>query len=510
VLILADHNMSTIVDFYKNKNVLITGATGFLGKVLLWKLCQSCPDIGKIYVLLRSKNNVSAEKRLVQLLKNKPFNFNNKQLQQTSLFDKIVAIESDITSKGLGLSERDRQLLREEVNVVFHCAASVRFDAPLKDNLRDNVLGTIELMALCNESKNLNACVHVSTAYSNCHQKDINEELCPLEMDSEKAVQMIEQMPDEICHKMEHKLLEGRPNTYTYTKALAEHYVAKSEGKYPISIVRPSIVISSSEEPCPGWVDNVNGIGGLGCLAAIGVLRTIDWNYFAKSDMVPVDLVANCCICAAYTSATESPDKLMIFNMTSGNIAPITWGEFFEKLRNEAVDTPPSKIVRPMIKSPKYHRANPIEFMVVKYMSELFFAYFVDFILTLIGYKRIMLKITKKMHHGYEILKPFTTNEWNFNSKNCTNMVEDLRKKDGDLFKFDMSNFDWDHQATVTWKGARNFLLKEEPTEQSYTLSRGRMRMVTLVHYLGVAILSCSFAITSYAGFNLVRAHLLS
>ena len=498
-----------IKEFYEGKNILITGATGFLGKVLLWKFCESLPNCGKIYVLLRSKNDTSAEKRLIQLLKNKPFSYNQKR-DYCELLKKVVAIESDITSPELGLSETDRKLLIDQVNVVFHCAASVRFDAALKDNLRDNFHGSREIVLLCNQLPHLKALVHVSTAYSNCHQKFIDEELSPLNLDVDRAVQMIESLPSEACDAIESKLLEGRPNTYTYTKALAEHYVAKQEGKYPISIVRPSIVISAAEEPCTGWVDNVNGISGLGCLAAIGVLRTIDWNYYARSDMVPVDYVANNCICAAYNVAINSPKEVVFYNMTSGNLAPVSWGRFFESLRKNAVTTPPSKIVRPIIKTPKYHRVNRLKFVMTKYFSELLFACLVDIILYLIGYKKVMLKITRKMHHGYEILKPFTTNEWDFNIKNCVTLSDQLDDQDAKTFRFDMRNHDWDHQAAAVWEGGRTFLLKEDPTEESYQLSRSRMRMVTFVHYIGIAITACMTTLTCYAGFNLVRAHLLS
>ena len=184
-----DLNASDVVKFYKNKNILITGASGFLGKVLLWKLLDTCPDIGKIFVLLRSKNNVSAEKRLVQLLKVKPFNF--KHLHD-DLFEKVVAIESDITTEGLGLSQSDRTLLQEQVHIVFHSAASVKFDAPLKDNLRDNVYGTCSIVKLCNTIKNLKALVHVSTAYSNCQSRDIAEDIQPLERDVDDIVKVVE------------------------------------------------------------------------------------------------------------------------------------------------------------------------------------------------------------------------------------------------------------------------------------------------------------------------------
>lgn len=286
---------------------------------------------------------------------------------------------------------------------------------------------------------------------------------------------------------------------------MAEHYVAKQEGNFPICIVRPSIVISSANEPCPGWVDNVNGIGGLGCLAAIGMLRTIDWNYYATSDMVPVDYVANCLICAAYQTKVKSPEKILIYNMTSGNMSPISWGVFFDMLRNEATKTPPNKIVRPMIKSPKHNRANPLQFFLTKFFSELLFAYTIDLILTLIGYKKIMVKITQKMHHGYKILLPFTTNQWNFSSSNVIGLSDSLSSVDKKLFKFDMRGFDWFEQAQCVWAGGRHLLLKEENTEQSIKSGLQRQRIVTFIHYGLMAAITLMLIMISYSSAKLFK-----
>ena len=52
------------------------------------------------------------------------------------------------------------------------------------------------------------------------------------------------------------------PNTYTYTKALAERMLLKECGDLPLAIVRPSIVTAAKQEPIPGWVDNLNGPTG--------------------------------------------------------------------------------------------------------------------------------------------------------------------------------------------------------------------------------------------------------
>lgn len=65
-----NNNETSVVNFYNNKNVFITGGSGFMGKVLLEKLLRSCTGIGTIYLLLREKKGDSEEDRLKQMLKN--------------------------------------------------------------------------------------------------------------------------------------------------------------------------------------------------------------------------------------------------------------------------------------------------------------------------------------------------------------------------------------------------------------------------------------------------------
>lgn len=66
---------NTVKGYYYGKSVLITGATGFIGKAILWKLVQSLFDsIDKIIVLLRSNKCHSPHQRLQQdILLNKVY-----------------------------------------------------------------------------------------------------------------------------------------------------------------------------------------------------------------------------------------------------------------------------------------------------------------------------------------------------------------------------------------------------------------------------------------------------
>lgn len=58
----------TIPEYYDDRTVFVTGATGFMGKVLIEKLLRSCPGIKRIYILMRSKKGKTVEERLKEML----------------------------------------------------------------------------------------------------------------------------------------------------------------------------------------------------------------------------------------------------------------------------------------------------------------------------------------------------------------------------------------------------------------------------------------------------------
>ena|SRR5581483_4928226 len=90
-------NFSTIANFYKSKSVLITGGTGLCGKFIIWKLINSCPEIEKVYVLIREKKGLSIQERLNHLLTGSRDLF--RYCNEKSL-EKIVAIQGDTSLPG--------------------------------------------------------------------------------------------------------------------------------------------------------------------------------------------------------------------------------------------------------------------------------------------------------------------------------------------------------------------------------------------------------------------------
>lgn len=94
-----------------------------MGKALIEKLLRSCPELGKIYVLLRPKKGIPIEQRLEDQLNSKFYDRLRREQPQT--LSKVIPIAGDVTQLGLGISETDLGRMGN-VTIVYHSAASVR------------------------------------------------------------------------------------------------------------------------------------------------------------------------------------------------------------------------------------------------------------------------------------------------------------------------------------------------------------------------------------------------
>ncbi|HMZ19678.1 MAG TPA: SDR family oxidoreductase, partial [Blastocatellia bacterium] len=82
----------------------------------------------------------------------------------------------------------------------------------------------------------------------------------------------------------------GWPNTYTFTKSLAESLIATRAGDLPIAVVRPSIVETSTHDPFKGWNEGVNTSAPISYLLGT-FFRQLPSNGKKCLDIIPVDLV---------------------------------------------------------------------------------------------------------------------------------------------------------------------------------------------------------------------------
>jgi alcohol-forming fatty acyl-CoA reductase len=56
--------LNSVQKFYFGKTIFITGASGFMGKVLLEKLLYSCSEVKEVIILMREKRGKSGSERV--------------------------------------------------------------------------------------------------------------------------------------------------------------------------------------------------------------------------------------------------------------------------------------------------------------------------------------------------------------------------------------------------------------------------------------------------------------
>jgi thioester reductase-like protein len=259
--------------------VLLTGATGFVGREILSRFLER--DDRHIYALVRAENDDQAAGRL-------------------PAHERLTAVAGDIEQRELGLAERTSERLRRDVTTVLHCAASVSFDLPLEEARSVNVEGTRRMLEFARTCDRLERFSYVSTAYVAGERGGLFRE-------------------DELAVGQEFR------NPYERSKFEAE-LALRSEGRdLPLQILRPSIVVGDSST---GRTASFNVLYGPLKAFARGAVPAIPARRDAPVDIVPVDYVAD----RVHELATRGPNGT--FHLVAGRNAT-TVGRLLEMSSEE-------------------------------------------------------------------------------------------------------------------------------------------------------------------------------
>ncbi|KAL1117018.1 hypothetical protein AAG570_004346 [Ranatra chinensis] len=438
-----------------------------MGKVLLEKLLYSCPEINTIYVLMRPKRGRSVDVRLNDMINIPLFSRIRKECPER--LKNLVAINGDVSSEGLGLDGPDHDRLVEEVSVVIHGAATLRLEAKLKDAVRMNTEGTFRVMRLCQQMKKLKVVVHMSTAFCHVDHLVMEEKVYPPPADPQDIMDVCRWMDDKTMDMVTPSLLKPHPNSYTYSKRLAEAVVNSFYPQLPAVICRPSIVCPTYRDPMPGWVDNLNGPMGLLMGASKGVIRTMHCNGEYTAEVIPVDMAISgiVAIAANIGSLNEMPKEIPVFNLTQSGTNVASWEQILDWGKKVVYENPSSLML--WYPNGGIHK-NKMVHNVHAFLTHWVPAYVIDFLMLILGQKPFMLRIQRRIQDGLDVLQYFTTRQWNFKNDKILQLRDSMNDYDKEHFNLDFEKVKPAEYIKGCVLGAREFLFKEDPS----TLPRSR------------------------------------
>ena len=395
-------------DLLSGQKIVMTGVTGFIGEQILWKILTELPDTRAV-VLVRPKGSITAEQRIVSLLKKKIF----ADLREAAggpealMASRIEVLSGDLPNV---------PDLPRDLDIVIHCAGDVSFDPPIDAAFKTNVLGTQALM-----TKMLEACsdedgklvriphyVHVSTAYTAgrrrgaipeaAHVHDVDyhvetraaiamgelyenesrtaEKLAELRKEAEREhrqagfLTTAEDTERRRQEWVKAKLVEagterarslGWTDVYTFAKAMGERIVADLGKDIKVSIVRPAIVESSLVHPYPGWIEGFKMAEPIILAYGKGQLKEFPASPDAAIDIVPCDHVVNAIVAVCATQPTVGEPEY--YHVSTGARNPLTFRGIYELLREYFSQHPYTKSdgsVAPLA-TWKFPGAEPVE-----------------------------------------------------------------------------------------------------------------------------------------------------
>ncbi|XP_015367357.1 PREDICTED: putative fatty acyl-CoA reductase CG5065 [Diuraphis noxia] len=468
------HDFSEIQSFYNGMTVFLTGATGFVGKLILEKLIRTCSGVKQVYVLIREKKGKTTEDRFKELFNDPVFELMKKE--QPNYLEKITAVIGDCCLPSLGIEEKYRNMLKNEVNIVIHSAATVRFDEHLRKAVNINIIALQDMLKMSQGMKHLKAFVHISTAYSNCAgRKVVDEVFYKPPISGDNLFQLVNCLDDDYISRITPSVLKEWPNTYAMTKAIAEGEIATYGKGLPIGVVRPSI----SEY-------NAYYINTPLILYDI----TLKWRNQKQHKNSNHEVEAD--------GLNEEQYVPPIYNVVSSSSNPLTWKEFSIYNKKYGLQSPSIKAIWPiMLRLSK----NKYEYTILCFLLHILPAFFIDSLAKLMGKKPQLMDAYKKMHKFSEVVAYFALQSWMFHDNNTTSLMKKMSKLDQSLFRFDMTKLDWNEYFKNHVLGIRLYIVKDSIDTIPEAIKRNKK--LYMIHYTLMSFLVALLMLVVYELFLL-------
>ncbi|XP_044961699.1 fatty acyl-CoA reductase 1-like [Hordeum vulgare subsp. vulgare] len=356
-------NEQKITQYFKNKNILITGSTGLLGKVLLEKILRVQPDVKKIYLPVRAVDSVAAKERVdTEVVGNELFGILREKhgdMFQSFTVEKIVPFAGDVMYEDFGIDVvtlRELQLT-EDLEIIINAAATTNFCERYDVALGVNVVGVKHMCNFAKKCPNLDVLLHISTAYVAGEKQGLVQERLfkdgetlragtHLNIDIELSIAKDLKKKLETDVDMSSKAMKelglsrarhfGWPNTYVFTKTMGEMILSqllRREDDIPVVIVRPSIITSILNDPLPGWIQGTRTIDKFLISYAKQNLPCALGDLDLTMDVIPSNMVVNAIISAIVThSSLSNPkregaeDSPVVYHVSSSTRHPVPYG----------------------------------------------------------------------------------------------------------------------------------------------------------------------------------------
>ncbi|KAH9673919.1 Fatty acyl-CoA reductase 2 [Citrus sinensis] len=505
-----------IEKFFVGKSFFVTGATGFLAKVLIEKILRTAPEVGKIFLLIKAESEEAASKRLKDEVINAEL---FKCLQQTYgecyqdfMLNKLVPVVGNISESNLGLEGDLAKVIANEVDVIINSAANTtlheRYDIAIDINTR----GPSHVMNFAKKCKKIKVFVHMSTgkclkpimfaavsknlSYVNdgkrqgrimekpfymgdtiARELNFNNSKIEPNLDVEKEIELAMKSKkalendEDARKKMKELGLErarkyGWDVTYVFTKAMGEMMIDTLKENIPVVIIRPSMIQSTYKEPFAGWIQGNRILDLMILYYGRGQLNEFVGVPSGILDVIPVDMVVNATLAAIakHGQVVIQKPEVKVYQIASSVTNPLVT-KYLLSLLHEHFDS------SPFLDS----MGSPIRVPLMKLFTSMedFSAHLLDGAMqrSIIGSSNGELLAQKQ----YEILRrkefanvylPYGFYAGRFDCSNTLGLMQIMNEEEKKKFGFDMGSIDWKHYITnVHVPGLMRNVMKEKRGE---------------------------------------------